>query len=57
MTFECILLENALFYKSAFFSFFFVQNVVFLMKPMCIQVVIKHEHMKIEKKQRLGSLF
>ncbi len=30
------------------FSQFFVQNVVFLMKPMCIQVVIKHEHMKIE---------
>ncbi len=30
------------------YSQFFVQNIVFLMKPMCIQVVIKHEHMKIE---------
>ncbi len=30
------------------FSQFFVQNVVFVIKPICIQVVIKHEHMTIE---------
>ncbi len=31
------------------FSLFFVHNVVFLMKPICIQVMIKHEHIKIWK--------
>ncbi len=35
MTSECILLENAL--------LVFVQNIVFLIKPICIQMVIKHE--------------
>ncbi len=35
------------------YSQFFVQNFVFLMNPICIQVVIKHEHMKIES----NSLF
>ncbi len=31
-------------------SQFFVKNVAELIKPICIQVVIKHEHTKIDKK-------
>ncbi len=43
MTSECILLENALLWYKCILYQLFVQNIVFLIKRICIQVVIKHE--------------
>ncbi len=42
MTSECILFENLNFIKMHFYQLF-VQNIVFLIKPIYIRVVIKHE--------------